>query len=394
MKHLFVAFGCVVLAAGPVRAEFDARSASFFVGPESSADAPVRRIRPELAQKIDEVFRFATYGRHPGCELGLIYRGQVLYAKSYGMAELETSRAYTVATPTNIGAVSTQFTAACIALLHMRNQLDLDDPVSKFFPGLSPFRGMTVRHLVYHTSGLPRRHGPVVIAPIGPDYTNADVLKGLLRRAQQDPDGFLLARPGQLFSYSNIGYVLLAEIIRKVTGQTLRQFAAENIFQKLGMRQTQFWENHSNPIGNMARAYKLRIGREFDRFESSEQTIGDGGLVTSAEDLVRWDQNFYHNQLGYGSELIRLLLTQGPSVRNDGQAPFYGFGLNHTVAETAPRVDCIYHSGKDSGYEADMRRFPQREFSIIILGNMDALHPVALGERVLAICRAANFNLY
>jgi CubicO group peptidase (beta-lactamase class C family) len=229
---------------------------------------------------------------------------------------------------------------------------------------------------------------------VGPDYTNADVLRGLVRRAQTNPEGFLLSRPGQLFAYSNIGYVLLAEIIRKVTGQTLKQFAADNIFQKLGMRQTQFQENKSSPIAGLARAYKLRSGHDFDRFESVEQTIGDGGLVTCVEDLYKWDQNFYRNQLGYSTDLIRLLTTQGPSTKNDGTAPFYGFGLNHSMAEPSPRVDLVSHAGKDAGYEADMRRYPQREFSIIILGNMDGLHPIALGDRVLAICRAANFNLY
>jgi CubicO group peptidase (beta-lactamase class C family) len=174
-------------------------------------------------------------------------------------------------------------------------------------------------------------------------------------------------RPGEQFEYSNSGYVLLAILVERVSGEGLPEFAAANIFRPLGMKSTFFRDDPSVVVKGRATGYSFQGGVYVEHINDS-RLIGDGGLMTTVGDLYLWDQNFYHNKLGKGSpELIKLV--EAPGALNDGKRTAYAFGLG--VSEYKG-LRTITHNGSAFGYKADMTRFPEQNFSITAFATRTA----------------------
>jgi CubicO group peptidase (beta-lactamase class C family) len=341
----------------------------------------VHQLVESKTDRVDKLF--AEWGRadSPGCALGIIQDGQFVYKRGYGMATLEHDVPITSWTVFRIASTSKQFTAMCIALLVEQGRIALDDDIHKYLPELPEYEyPITIRHLVHHTSGLRDYLELMELAGTRDEdfYTDDEGLEMLARQKA------LNFAPGEEYLYSNTGYYLLGIIVRRVSGQSLRAFAEENVFRPLGMANTHFHDDHTEIVARRATGYSPNEEKEKGGYRIDETTlnlVGDGGVFTTVEDLFLWDQNFYRNRLGLGGNaLIRQILT--PGTLNNGSPLNYAFGL---VAGNYKGLRTISHSGGFVGFRAEMIRFPEQKFSVICLANLSTIDPTHLARQVADI---------
>jgi len=329
----------------------------------------------EIEDKVDKVFAQWDTTTTPGCALAVVRDGRIVYKRGYGMAKLEDGIVMTPDKIFDIGSVSKQFTAACIAMLAREGKISLDDDVRKYFPALPLYgRPITVRHLIHHTSGLRDYNGLLSLAGFrsASDCPNVDEAMELIFRQKK-----LNYPTGEEYSYTNSGYFLLGQIVEQVSGRTLNQFARERIFQPLGMMHTLYQEDHRQIIKNRATGYdETETGYRLNM--SNWDETGDGNVYTSVEDLFLWDQAFYNHRLG--ADLMETLHTVG--VLNDGTKLDYAFGL---VLRDYKGLKNVGHGGSWAGFRAAISRFPEPRFSVICLANLGSIDPTDLCFKVADI---------
>ncbi len=329
----------------------------------------------ETTDRVDKVFAQWDATTTPGCALAVIRDGRIIYKRGYGMARLEDGIVMTPDKIFDIGSVSKQFTATCVAMLARDGKLSLDDDIRKYFPALPQYgRPITVRHLIHHTSGLRDYNGLLMLAGFRPESDCPNVDEALRIIFQQKRLNY---PTGEEYSYTNTGYFLLGQIVEKVSGQTLNQFAQDRIFQPLGMTHTLYQDDHRQIIRNRATGYE-QIEKGYRLSMSNWDETGDGNVYTSVEDLYLWDQAFYNNKLG--QELIEMLHAVG--VLNSGKKLDYAFGLVVTEHKGLKHVG---HGGAWAGFRAAISRFPEQKFSVICLANLSSINPSELCLRVADI---------
>jgi len=320
----------------------------------------------DVRTEVDAVFADVARPGSPGCALGVYQDAKILYAKGYGLASIELNAPITPQSVFDIGSTSKQFTVASILLLERRGQLSIHDDIRKFIPEVPAYGPkITLLHLMNHTSGLRDYLTLFQLAGINTDSvtTDQDAL-GVISRQKA-----LNFAPGSDYLYSNSGFFLLSLVVKRVSGKTLREFAAENIFQPLGMMHTAYREDHTALVPNRALAYDP-AGKEGYKLDVSyfEQT-GDGAVHTSVEDLLKWDENFYTAQIG-GQEFLAEIQTQ--AVLNSGKTLPYAKGL---VIGVYRGLRTVSHAGSWGGYRAQLLRFPDRHFSVACLCNLATANP-------------------
>ena len=329
------------------------------------------------AAAVDEVFSDFTKPGSPGCALGVYRDGKIIYAKGYGLANIEENAAITPQSVFDIGSTSRQFTAASILLLEKQGKLSISDDVRKYIPEL-PFYGqkITILNLLNHTSGLRDYLTLMELAGINIDNvtTDADAL-ALINRQKA-----LNFAPGSEWLYSNTGFFLLSVIVQRASGKTLREFAAENILAPLEMTHTQYRDSHAALIANRALAYNEREDHSGYTLNVSyfEQT-GDGAVHTSVEDLLKWDENFYSPRVG-GKEFLSELQERGKL--NDGKILDYAKGL---FRKDYRGLQTVSHGGAWGGYRAELLRFPDQHFSVACLCNVANAGPTRRAHQVADI---------
>ena len=325
---------------------------------------------------VDTLFSAYDRSDSPGCALGVIRDGEFIYRRGYGMANLEYDLPLGPKSVFRIGSTSKQFTAAAIALLAEQGKLSFDDPVRRHFPEFPEWaEGMTVRQLIHHTSGIR-------------DYLQLAFLAGKGDDADYYPDQWvldLLSRqrgtnfpPGEQHLYSNSGYLLLAHIVRRVSGQSLREYTGEHIFKPLGMHDTHFHDDHNRVVPRRASGYAPSDDGRFRISMTTLDMVGDGGVFTTIDDLLLWDRNFYDNRLGLGGPDLIDTMTAPGSLNNGGKLN-YAFGLSIDDFEGFTLVS---HSGAFVGYRAEMLRFPQQRLSVSVLCNRADAAPSQLARQV------------
>jgi CubicO group peptidase (beta-lactamase class C family) len=328
-------------------------------------------------ERIDSIF--ATWDRDgsPGCALGVMRDGRFVYQRGYGMANLDYAIPNSPRMVYYVGSVSKQFTAAAIARLALAGRLGLDDPVRKYIPELPDYgRPLTVRHLVHHTSGIRDIYVLMNLAGIRMEDVLPDE-EALALIARQKELNFL---PGDDYLYSNSGYWLLGQIVERVTGESLREYARKNLFEPLGMSRTHFHDDPGHLMTDRVvsyvraddGAYRIADLPNFDK-------IGAGGLYTTVEDLLKWDQNFYEPGVG-GEAFLEQMHTRG--VLNRGDTLSYAFGLTigmHRGLRT------VRHGGSLMGFRAELLRFPEQRLTVAVLCNLGDIAPSRLAERVAAV---------
>lgn len=326
-----------------------------------------------LTDKVDQLFRAWDKPDSPGCALGVIRNGEFVYKHGYGMANLEHSIPLSPQSVFDVGSMSKQFTALSTLLLARQGKLSLDDPISKYLPEMPAYQApITVRHLLHHTSGIRDYLTLAFLAGKGPaDYYSAeDVLRVLARQKE------LNFQPGDEHLYSNSGYFLLSQIVRRASGQSLRAFAEANIFKPLGMDHSHFHDDYTRIVKNRATGYTRSFLGGYQLAMSNLDMVGDGGVHTSVEDLLRWDRNFYLCDVG-GEDLIRRM--QAPGVLNNGETLDYACGL---VVGRYKGLRMVSHAGAWAGYRAEMIRFPDQRFSVVCLCNLATANPGQLARQV------------
>lgn len=324
-----------------------------------------------LERKADSIFAHANVSNTPGGVIAVLYKGDVLLKKGYGMADIANKIPLTTASLFNIASTAKQFTATCIALLEEQDKLSFEDDIRKYFPQLQIKKTITIRHLISHTSGL--REAYVLAALSGKVNLKGQVrkqyktTKHLVQLITQQHD--LNFEPGQEFAYTNINYILLGEIVRKVSGLSLAEFADQSIFKPLGMTHTYF--NDPQAIARAGRATPYQLIDEKRRtykplsIRNDQGVVGDNNLITSVDDLILWDQNFTKNRLGLGRQaFVQTLQTR--YVLSSGDTIHYAFGLNVTPYKTTRSIG---HGGDDYRYTSLMIRFPAYHLDLIYLSN-------------------------
>ena len=326
-----------------------------------------------LTGRVEKLFEKWAKPDSPGCALSVIQDGKIVYEHGFGMADLDHDISISPGTVFHVASVSKQFTATSIVLLAQRGKLSLDDEVRKYIPELPDFGPqVTIRHLLHHTSGL--RDQWTLLGLAGWRYsldliTDDDVLAVMAR--QHD----LNFPPGDRYLYCNTGYTLLAQIVKRVSGQSFREFTTASIFGPLGMKNTHFRDDHAEIVKNMAYGY-MPSKETFKLSITNFDTVGATSLLTTVEDLALWDQNFYEPRVG-GKAVIDQLLQRGKL--NNGEQLDYAFGLTLGQYKGLPVVD---HAGADAGYRADLLRFPEQHFSVACLCNLGTINPSELTRQV------------
>ena len=318
-----------------------------------------------LTNKVDEMFTQWDKDDSPGVSVGIFKDGRIIYARGYGIANLEYALPWTPQTPSRTGSISKQFVAMCIAILAQQGKISLDDNIRKYIPDLPEYNGpITLKHLLHHTSGV-RDYLTLVELMGKPEgsgyvYTPNELVKTLSRQKE------LNFKPGDEYSYSNSGYFLLSEIVSRVSGLKTSAFAKKYIFDPLGMNNTHFHDDPNMIVKNRAYGYSPKKEGRFRLNILRLKVIGDLGVFTTIEDFLKWDQNFYDNKLGGGTQnLINMMLTQGKL--NNGEEIPYALGLN---ISHYGGLKLVSHGGSAVGYQAQYMQFPDQRFSVVILSNL------------------------
>src|SRR5215471_5808745 len=291
---------------------------------------------------VDEIFADLAKPGSPGCALAVARNGKILYEKGYGLANIEQNVGITRETVFDIGSTSKQFTAASILLLEKQGKLSVNDDIRKYVPEIPDYgHKITILHLLNHTSGLRDYLTLFELAGINTDSVTTDE-DALAIIGNQKALNF---EPGSDWLYSNSGFFLLSVIVKRASGETLAEFAAENIFTPLEMKSTMYRPDHTLIVPNRALAYEPREKESGYSIDVSyfEQT-GDGAVHTSVEDLLKWDENFYSGKVG-GKEFLAEL--QEPGKLNSGKTLDYAKGLFRGSYRGLPFVD---HGGSWGGY--------------------------------------------
>ena len=282
------------------------------------------------------------------------------------MADLEKKIAATPQTNYRLASVTKQFTATAILLLYQDSKLSLDDRIKRWLPSLpAALDSVTIRQLLTHTSGI-IDYEDVIPPGTTAQLHDADVLRLL---ESQDSTYF---KPGTKYQYSNSGYALLALIVERVSGKSFAAFLHDRIFAPLGMNHTVAFEDGVSTVSNRAFGYTMKDSAWIRKDQSTTSAVlGDGGIYSSIDDLVRWDAALYDSRLLSDASRKLAFSPQTPTDKPDVS---YGFGWRIT-GET------LWHSGETSGFRNVIVRYPARHLTVVILTNRDDPQPyeTALG---------------
>lgn len=324
---------------------------------KKSLEPILRKYKGDKIARIDTILNFYhSKGEFNGSAL-VQYEGKVIYEKGFGLADLAVSRPNTTATQFRIGSTSKQFTAMLIMQLVNEGKLNIDDTAGKFLPGFRNGR-VTIRQLLTHQSGIP-------------NYTdNEEVLENIMTR-RYSPDELVYRfcsdslefEPGTRFNYTNSGFVVLADIIEKVTGKKYAQVLAERIFIPIGMSSSFFV---SGDTTNLAKAYS---GGEPEKPYPVQNVVGAGGITSSAGDLLRWANALSANTL-LPKEMMEELLK--PRVAWDEYNAWYAYGwmIDRHLFDASKKHLIQYHPGIEFGFHDILLREPDKNVVVILLSNM------------------------
>jgi CubicO group peptidase (beta-lactamase class C family) len=321
----------------------------------------------DKAVEIDKIFSWAKTDT-PGCSVAVSQGGKLIANRAYGSADLERDVPLNPNSIFDIGSVRKQFVAAAVLLLVEEKRLSLSDDVRKYIPELPDYgHKITLDHMLTHTSGLR-------------DWT------GLLPLAGGDPDALTMIMrqrglnfaPGEEWSYSNSGYVLLTEIVARASGMRFSEFTRKRLFEPLGMKMTTYVDDLSEVIKHRALAYEKDGNRwKLDMLLGNERG-GGGALFSTAADLVIWNDALTSVRLGaFVTDKL-----QEQARLNNGRKLTYARGLN---VETYGGGRMVWHSGGAAGYHSWLGRLPAQNLSLAVMCNSDAMAATALAERIIGL---------
>lgn len=333
---------------------------------------------------IDSLFSDWTAPNTPGCALGIMKNGELIYAKGYGLANMEYDIPNSGTSVFRIGSTSKQFTAACIVLLVEQKKLKLDQTLKSLFPEFPDYaEKITIKHLLNHTSGIRDYLQLAYLRGLSNDdyYTDADIMVWLKNQTE------LNFSPGEEFLYSNSGYWLLGQIVNKVSGMSMAQFSEKELFMPLNMSSTHFHNDHTEIVKNRASGYMPTGANSYAISMTTLDMIGDGGIFTTVEDIHKWDNAFYDSSV-LSKEFWRMMTETG--TLNNGESISYASGL---VIGDYKGLKTISHGGAFVGFRAELLRFPEQEVSIAIFANRADANPSRMARQVAEIILKDKFQI-
>ncbi|SPE55693.1 Beta-lactamase [Verrucomicrobia bacterium] len=320
---------------------------------------------------------FSEYDRPdgPGASVMLIDHGEIAFSAGYGLANLEEKIACAIDTNFRLASLTKQLTAMAILLLVQQSKVSLEARLTDFFPELTgSSRGIILRQLLNHTSGLLDYEDQIPAGTATP-LVDRDVLNLL---CQQTTTYF---PPGTQFRYSNSGYALLALVVQACSGESFARFLKQQIFAPLKMSGTVAYEAGISVVSNRAYGYS-GAGQGWVRTDQSltSAVLGDGGIYSSVADLYRWDQALYTAEL-VEPALLELAFTSSTAA----DRPDTGYGFGWYIGQYRGLKE-IWHYGNTIGFTTRIARFPEKQFTIIILANRNEAPLGELLRRVEEAC--------
>lgn len=307
----------------------------------------------------------------PGVSLAVIKNGQIVLAKGYGFANVEHQVPVKPETIFQSGSMGKQFTATAVMMLMEDGKLALDDKISKYFPDApETWRNITIRHLLTHTGGMtdyPRDFD------FRRDYTEDE----LYQRAKAIPLAF---QPGEKWSYSNLGYVMLGILIHKVSGKFYGDFLQERVFKPLDMSTARVI-SEADIVPNRASGYRLDKGelKNQNWVSPSLNTTADGALYLNVYDMAKWDAALYTEKLLKRSSLEQMWT---PVKLNNGQTHPYGFGW--AIGEIKGH-HYVQHGGSWQGFKAQIIRYTDDKLTVVLFANQARTNQSKLAQGVAAL---------
>jgi CubicO group peptidase (beta-lactamase class C family) len=327
----------------------------------------------DIAQstQIDQLFDAYNGKNTPGAAVMVIKNGKPIFKKAYGVANLDGKTPTTTETNFRLASVTKPFTAMCIMQLVQSGRLGYDHNLQQIFPEFPAYgQQITIRHLLQHASGL------IAYEDLIPDTATVQVLDNDVLRMMMSQDSTYFP-PGTQYRYSNSGYAVLAMIVQKISGKSFAQFLQENIFRPLGMKNTIAYEKGISTVKNRAMGYRQEGGQFIFSDQSvTSAVLGDGGIYSSVEDLLKWDRALYTEKLVKQETLAAAF---APGVRLDGKALDYGFGWHLDQFNGHRRV---MHTGSTSGFRNVIQRYPDDKLTVIILTNRAAPEVAPLADKL------------
>ncbi|MGH8075733.1 MAG: serine hydrolase domain-containing protein [Lysobacter sp.] len=348
------------------------------LGPVAAADRPAQSLAEQLQQRSDRFFDHAQPGG-----VVLVRQGDaVLLRKAYGLADVENQVAMKPESVFRIASATKQFTAVAILQLIDGGKLKLDQPVGSVLPALpTAIAGVSIRQLPTHTSGIKNISSIAESRAARRNEATADELIAFFKDRPLD------FASGSRFSYSNSNYILLSRVIEQISGASYADYLQRSIFVPMGMTQTRYG-SHTALIVNRAQGYQQGDDGQLMNadFISMTQPQGAGGLVTTVDDLSKWDAALYGNQL-----VDPALLAQAfrKATLSDGSEQPYGFGWIVSQVQGQPSVE---HSGFINGFNAYVLRVPKDKLFVAILTNAEFLSPDDLAVELAAMAMGRPYD--
>ncbi|HEV7706088.1 MAG TPA: serine hydrolase domain-containing protein [Gemmatimonadaceae bacterium] len=360
----------------------------------ASLTAQSRALDAHLSRRIDSLFAAYATDSTPGYALGIIRNGQLIYAKGYGLANLDDRIAITPRTAFHLASLSKQFTASAIALLILDKKLSLETPVEQFFPEVHKYHAdLRIKHLMYFTSGL---HDYTTLPRANKDpwyssyyFTIDDAIATSLHAES------LEFAPGSRWEYSNVDFMMLAKIAERVSGMPLAAFLQQRIFTPLGMRHSSLNDDATLVVPNRATGYALRSdtavraqlasvgvnvrpGTGYIRLVRNSPHYGGSGVFTTIEDFAKWDAEFDSPRVLGPAFLAQMMRREKFAHDKDNDA----FGL--VVGEFEGR-EMVWFSGGDLDGSTYFARLPKERLTVVCLSNIPTGDAEARAKAVLTI---------
>lgn len=357
-KIIIVLLGCAVVLACGSMSGGDVEPSE--LAQPAEAESTSAEEGGGLSSAVDTLM--ADYADMPGGAIAVIQNGEVIFQNGYGLADVDNGAPITTETVFHLGSVGKQFTAMGIMMLKEQGLVDYDEAIGSYLPELEWMgEGVTVRRLLHHTSGI-----------MGYDDSD-EIYDALLESAELPTNddllnvmaeyGGMLTEPGEEYSYNNTGYDLLGVLIERISGQSYASFMEENIFSPLEMEATFALPNDERLNGeDVAKSYSTDGAYEPDALD---RISGSGSIYSTLGDMYLYDQALYTDELVSQETLAEAFVS---GVINSGEETAYGFAydLGEYAGETY-----VGHSGAWLGFESYYLRFPERNFSVVVLLNLD-----------------------
>ena len=326
--------------------------------------------KAELTAKIEALIPSSVNDTTPGLVLGVVHKGSLIFSKGYGLANLAYNLPNNPKMAYNIGSVSKQFLGYAFAMLHVEGKININDPVTKHLENWPEFDNtVTIKHLLNHTSGYREAYTMSNLSgrTVGVDHLSRAECLNVVRKQPK-----LEFEPGSRFIYNSTAWVILAEILEKVTKQPAEKWVEANILSTLEMKNTYIESFVGEVIPNAAASYDYNKNNGYSHSKSNRAIFGAADINTSIEDLVLWLNNFQTLKVG-GKEAMELFLT--PNKLNDGTNSEYALGIQ---VGWHKGVKYYSHNGGHESFITQLRYYPEQEIGIVTMSNFGSKGVVAV----------------